>query len=92
MYSFLARAAVFDAPRTGRLKPTLKRFGFGFLTNERIVRVHVRGSWSDGSRNGGGKPDIGNDGRGGILQMSIVFGRYAIVSIRHLERCTFSEA
>lgn len=67
VYSFLARAAVFDAPRTGRPKPTLKRFGFGFLTNERIVRVQVRGSCREGSRNGGGRPEMGNEGLGGIL-------------------------
>lgn len=67
VYSFLARAAVFDAPRTGSPKPTLKRLGLGFLTKERIVRDQVRGSWREGSRNGGGRPEIGSDGLGGIL-------------------------
>ena len=58
--------AVLDAPRTGKLCPTLKRDGLlGAI--ERIVLIHCRGT--DGHKKRGGSEKTRGEGRGGMLMV-----------------------
>lgn len=58
VYALRSRAAVFDAPRTGRSMPTLKRFGRILGESVFILRVQVFGRAPEGKRNDGGKKAV----------------------------------